>query len=401
MSKSTEYFLLFKTADAEKRAWKKLSEARKSAIFPILEMTRGRKIKGQGKNLSIADLRKTKGIYSFDRNWETSINLLKDCPKFFIDLTREPSLSCFEIENLSTSTSGYKAWTDHVISQKIKYPNILPSLIINPSEDEDETKYFHNLSSQFKKFSEEFDSIAYRVSVLEDEDFLEDLVLLKPQLVSHFENDKEFFVILDHEYIRPKNGAVHAPRTTKIITEIQELLPQAKLVCMATSFPKSVTDVGDEEHDFFRVEEMYLFDKVSETTKNILYGDYGSINPIRNDEIIITQGWRPRIDFVSSLNGLNTYYYREKRKVVGKEKINVKGKETFKNILAPYSTHYTSVANSVIHSELYENLSTSWGNEQIREASRSSVPSNSPSHWISVRMEIHIIQILKHLLLDP
>jgi hypothetical protein len=73
-----------------------------------------------------------------------------------------------------------------------------------------------------------------------------------------------------------------------------------------------------------------------------------------------------------------------------------------KNIYAPYSKHYASVARDVVNfAPYYENLIPSWGNKNIVAASHDKVPSNSPSHWISVRMEIHIVQVLKKLSLDP
>jgi hypothetical protein len=212
----------------------------------------------------------------------------------------------------------------------------------------------------------------------------------------------EFFVLLDHEFVRPGNGAVNAKRTTQIIQSIYQQIGSVDVVVLATSFPKSVTEVGNEDHDRFRVEEMYLFDEVKKTHRNVKYGDYGSINPTRNDEVIIANGWRPRIDFVSRHGGLSTYYFRERRKVIGTETVVVQGETKTKNVLAPYSIHYRSVANSVIgFSPYYERLTSSWGHGEILGAAAGKVPSNSPSYWISVRMEIHIVQILKHFNIDP
>lgn len=398
---SDRYFLLFKTADAEKRAWRNLAEKRKKAIFPILELTRGRKNRGagkskDGKSLPAAELLATKGIYGFESNWQSAVALMEPCAEIFLDLTREPSLSCFEIEELGQSANGYVNWTNFVSEARKTAPNIVPTMLVNPSEDEDEATYKTNLEGQFSKFTEDFTKIAYRVSVLEDADFLYDLNYLRSQIEAYINAGGEFFVILDHEYIRPQNGQVHAKRTSKIITSVKAEVPNAQVICLATSFPKSVTDIGDEEHDVFPVEEMYLFETIKKEHAYLLYGDYGSINPIRNDEIIITQGWRPRIDFVSRREGMKVFYFREKRDVLGKDP------NTRKNILAPYSRHYASVARSVISfNPFYENILSSWGAQEIEAAANGVVPSNSPSHWISVRMEIHLVQTLRHLGLDP
>lgn len=404
---SEQYFLLLKTADAEKRAWRNLGSDRRSAIFPVLELSRGKKIRGTGKDaegnsLPAEQLLNMPGIYGFEKNYSSAFELMGDCEHFFVDLTREPSLSCYEIEQLGASLNGYEKWTDFVIDAKASNSGIFPTLIVNPAEGEDEAQYVSNLTKQFRTFAATFDAIAYRASVLEDEDFLYDIDALKPEITSFQSKGGRFFVFLDHEYIRPNNGMVHANRTSQIIASILEKIPELKIVVFATSFPKSVTDVGDEDHDVFRVEEMFLFEEILKTHETVLYGDYGSINPIRNDEVLITQGWRPRIDFVSRHEGFWVYYFREKRDIIGHEEVVSKGKRKKKNIYAPYSKHYASVARDVVNfAPYYENLMPSWGNEDIVAASHNKVPSNSPSHWISVRMEIHMVQVLKKLSLDP
>lgn len=404
---SEDYFLLFKTADAEKRAWRNLAAKRRAALTPILELTRGRKLKGAGKDktgkpLSAEQLLQTSGVYGFEKNWQSSVELMKSCDRFFVDLTREPSLSCAEIEELGASANGYRRWTDFVIARKREGSNICPTLLVNPAASDDESTYVADLKAQLSVFMTEFNAIAYRVSIVEDEQFLFDLITLKAEIASFMAAGGEFFVLLDHEFVRPGNGAVHARRTTQIIQSIYQQIGPVDVVVLATSFPKSVTEVGNEDHDRFRVEEMYLFDEVKKTHRNVKYGDYGSINPTRNDEVIIANGWRPRIDFVSRHGGLSTYYFRERRKVVGTETVVVQGETKTKNVLAPYSIHYRSVANSVIgFVPYYERLTSSWGHGEILSAAAGKVPSNSPSYWISVRMEIHIVQILKHFNIDP
>ncbi len=258
------------------------------------------------------------------------------------------------------------------------------------------------MKAQFAAFRSEFNQIAYRVSVIEDEQFLFDLISLKSEIANLRLAGGRFFVVLDHKFVRPGNGSVHAKRTTQIIQSIYEQIGDVDVIVLATSFPKSVTEVGDEDHDRFRVEKMFLFDEVKKTHRKVKYGDYGSINPTRNDEVIIANGWRPRIDFVSRHDGLSTYYFRERRKVVGTETVLVQGEKKTKNVLAPYSVHYRSVAASVMRfTPYYENLASSWGHGEILSAAAGRVPSNSPSYWISVRMEIHIVQILKHFQIDP
>ena len=397
---SENYFLLFKTADAEKRAWRNLVDPRKRALFPIVELTRGKKRPKVGKDkdgntLPAEELRGTPGIYGFESNWRSTLELMKPCNELFVDLTREPSLSCFETDQLSKSDNGYAAWVSYLATLSATWENVLPTLIVNPSDDEDEATYKQNIENQFDTLAANYKKIAYRVSILEDAEFVYDLDLLKDRINDFAASKGQFFIVLDHEYIRPRNGQVHSKRTSSIISSILSIVSEVEIVCLATSFPKSVTDIGDEEFDTFPVEESYLYEMVKKDHPRVQYGDYGSINPIRNDEIIITQGWRPRIDYVSNHDGLSVYYFREKRRVLGKDP------KTNKNILAPYSRHYTSVAQKVKNrSPYYQMLTASWGCGEIEAAAAGNVPSNSPSHWISVRMEIHIIRLLQHLGLD-
>ncbi|MEP3895686.1 hypothetical protein [Pseudophaeobacter sp.] len=404
---SKDHFLLFKTADAEKRAWRNLEAERQNAITPIVELTRGRKNRGTGKApdgspLTAEQLVATPGVYGFEKGFQSSLDLMKECERFFIDITREPTLNCFEIEQLTLSSNGYENWTNFVIARDDEGRAVRPTLIVNPAEGDSAAQYIADLTTQFQTFAQKFTEIAYRVSILEDDGFLHDLVSLKSEVDSFRQGGGKFYVVLDHEYVRPGNGHVHSKRTAQIIQTVLDTIGPIEVVVMATSFPKSVTDVGDEEHDIFRVEEIYLFEEVRKAHPNILYGDYGSINPIRNDEVIIVNGWRPRIDFISRREGMNTYYFREKRKVVGTKLATVKGVQKMKNVLAPYSPHYASVARSVMSfAPYYENIDPSWGNSEIKKAASGSVPSNSPSHWISVRMEIHIVQVLKYFGIDP
>ena len=103
-------------------------------------------------------------------------------------------------------------------------------------------------------------------------------------------------------------------------------------------------------------------------------------------DVVARGGWRPRIDFPTSKK--KTFYYREKRAVR-----KVDGKDVFSD----YGAHYVSVAKKVLASPLFEDIPTSWGVRQIRSASVGSPPSKAPSFWISVRMEIHLLQQIARL----
>ena len=160
----------------------------------------------------------------------------------------------------------------------------------------------------------------------------------------------------------------------------------AELVILSTSFPKFVTDLGDEEEDSFPLEEVFLHEEIAKNkgARTVIhYGDYGSINPIRNDQIIMRSGWRPRIDFPTSEGRI--FYYREKRE------------KDDEGVTNSYASHYASVANNVVNDPSFEKLQDCWGVTQIESAAAGHPPGVSPSFWISVRMEIHMRQQVNRL----
>lgn len=389
---ASEYFLLFKTAQAEFRAWEALSPLSKKHVFPVVELTRGRKIPrsekdrlGKDKHIEKDDWATTEGIYDFSANVDKVTDAFNDSDQVIIDLTREDELSCFETDALSISTNGYEKWVNFLKTKKDKFKNLIPTLLVNPMQDEGTETYKTNIGGQLDALMSNFSGVAYRASVLIDPEFLYDLRILQGKINAHLDKGKQFWVELDHEFIRPGTGILHAARTLGLIDRIYEIIPRAKLVILATSFPRYIEELGAPEHDSFPIEEVFLYNEIiknSPQEATIAYGDYGSINPVRNDQVF-ARGWRPRIDFPTSK--MKTYYFREKR---GKNKAGVTNS---------YASHYVSVAQDVKAHSSFEDIPTSWGVKQIKTAALGVPPGKAPSFWISVRMEIHMLQQIKRL----
>jgi hypothetical protein len=318
-------------------------------------------------------------------------SLLEKQEAAIVDLTREDSLSCYEIDQLAISDNGYSNWIKFLLEFSDGPTRLYPSLIVNPASDDTELEYYSDLRSQLKSIIENFPGACYRASVLADTEFLYDLRALQTEINDAIELGRKFIVVLDHEFIRPSTGTIHAVRTSGLIEGIFELIPGCNIVVMATSFPRSVEDIGNADHDNFPIEERYLFDQVKRNVSNsnhqVTYGDYGSINPERGDNTPMT-GWRPRIDFPTS--NRRTYYYREKRNMIGRDGNN-------KPIYDDYESHYQSVAEKVTRDGQFEKIPSSWGCAQIEAAAGGAVPGKNPSFWISVRMEIHIQQMVRNI----
>ena len=384
---ASKYALLFKTASAEFRAWENLASSEKQKILPILELTRGRRSPKLSRDYKDQGVWPTiEGLYNFAGNLKKCREAFVDCDEVVLDLTREESLSCAEITRLSSPDNGYENWISFLKEEKSFYGDtrIIPTILVNPTGSETPEQYKNDIISQFSALSENFNALAYRAAVLVDSNFLYDLILLKDYANSFIKAGNRFIIELDHEYIRPGSGATHALRSSGIAQKIQGMIPDAEIIIFATSFPKTVDELGDPEHDTFSMEEVSLFENIQKNQANkdrVIYGDYGSINPLRFD--MVAQGWRPRIDFPTSKQKI--FYYREKRTV---DSTKVK---------SSYKSHYISVAKKVKGDNYFEDIPNSWGVSEIIKAAEGDPSGKAPNFWISVRMEIYILQQLKRL----
>ena len=132
-------------------------------------------------------------------------------------------------------------------------------------------------------------------------------------------------------------------------------------------------DLGDLESDTFSISEIDVYNIVLQKHKDIIYADYASINPVRNDTITMARGWIPRIDVPLD----KTIFYYKKRRPKG---------------VTAYASTYIQVAQSVCSDLRFPHDLNIWGINQIHSCAEGGTPSASPSFWISVRMNIHIVQ---------
>lgn len=370
------YHLLLKMGDSEIRAWKNLSAARKAELSVHCEITRGRKRPNKNKLVPVE--------YNIEKIYSTIIEDFAECRVCVVDITREPTLRSNETQALGLSVDGYSAWVAKVNELYAANEKIRPTLIINPGEDDDYYQYESNIFAQFDAFAQRFNLISYRVSVLHDDGFVDDLTMLADRANAFIGEGNRFEIVLDFEFIQASTASLHAAYVAPLISQIRSIVPHASIVSLGTSFPKSVTDVGDEERDEFRLEELALYEAISRMQNQpIEYGDYGSINPIRNDTFIPVGSYlRARIDFPTDKKSI--YYHRVAPNVDPKTK----------KLLSPRSSMYKAAAKSVLNDASHSPLPGSWGYDKVVEAATKAPEGSSPSFWISVRMEIHICRRL-------
>ena len=354
-----KYTVIVKTAEAEIRALENTEKTLLQQLFPIIEITRGRKV--------------TKGgieKYPFDKRL-AKIKKVFEGQVVCFDLTSDESLSSEEIDFLYNPNNGYENWVNFIIGLKEEciFKEIIPTIVLNMEDDD----FNNNLALQVINLKSNFTSILYRNSIA-DENCYDDFVSLKEKL-----EGVNFYILLDCGYSPQASLNNVAEKSIARINNIKSILGDTtKYIICSNSFPNNVSEIGNEKTDTFSLSEIYIYDLVSKNIPEIIYGDYASINPRRNDTIIMARGWIPRID-VPLCKAI--YYYKKRRP---------------KGVTA-YASTYTSVAQSVISDSKFPNNINCWGIKQIISCAEGGAPSASPSFWISVRMNIHITQQIKRI----
>ena len=348
------YYLIIRTAQSEIKAIESTNPESLKQLFPIIELTRGRKKTVGGK-----------AFFPFDsylhRLQESLMGL-----DVAIDVTSDEKLSCNEIERLYDYTNGYDNWIK--LLKKIKVENcfnsISPTIIMNF----DDPDFEMNISLQIETLCMMFDTILYRSSIT-DEYCYDDL----PMILRLLPNDKKLRILIDCEYTpQAMEANMLAKLKARLLNFSKIIDDRCSLAFCATSFPNNISEIGNDNRDFFRLSEVSMHKKLLSDFPNLRYGDYGSINPVRNDTVVMARGWIPRIDVPLEDT---VYYYRQRR--VG----------------SAYSDTYRAVAKSVMNDKHFPFSLDCWGIQQIKLCEHL-VPSSSPSFWIAVRMNIHIEQQL-------
>lgn len=356
--KNKTYALVLKTGDAEIRALENLN-VDKEKIFPIIELTRGRKSKNDKMGCISKRIDRIKNIF--------------DGCNICLDLTTSNSLSNEEIDEMYSFSNGYQKWIDFLISLKEEkiFGSISPTILVNTKDP----KLSDNLKLQVEKLARSFESIVYRNSLVDDGCY-GDITLIRDVIKK---SGKKFYFVIDCEYIAPGAWKSFADKAKIRIAKIKTIIEETQFIVVSTSYPNNISEIGKDDKDTFRLNEIDLY---AEITKNfapfsIIYGDYASINPIRNDGIIMSRGWIPRIDVALPHE---IFYQRERR---GKNE---------------YSNTYTLVAKEIrLDTRFPTYLSSNWGIKQIISSSQGNAPGSNPSFWISVRMNMHIEQQIRRL----
>lgn len=355
------YNIILKTGEAEIRAIENTKKEILEKVFPIIEITRGRRITKDKVE-----------IYPFEKRLSKLKKAFSEQIVCF-DLTSEEALFCEEIEKLYNPKNGYENWIKFLLEIKEEniFTDIVPTVILNVDDEDFET----NLELQIKGLKQNFSSILYR-NPITDENCYDDLKLINKICKDQI----KLYIVIDCEYTPQSTHRSFAEKSIVRIKNIHSILgDNPNYILCGTSFPNNISEFGDVNSATFNISEITIHELVTTEIPFVLYGDYGSINPVRNDTVTMARGWIPRIDTPLE----NTIYYYKQRRPKG---------------VSAYASTYNHVAQLVVRDDRFpKHLIKNWGIKQTQNCSEGGAPSSSPSFWISVRMNVHIEQQVRRL----
>ena len=338
------YFPIIKTTDAELKGYSNLDQAVSKSILPVFELTKSRRSEKNPHG-------------KVEKKIDKLQEILASKP-FILDLTTEKSYSNRQIEKLiRNNTNGYESWCEFVINLKNKGLKLYPTIHYHPL-------HIPDVKTQIFELEKHFELLAFRIDAFNEEtyEFINNFQKLLPKNIA----DK-IILILDGKFIHIKEIEDKKQDFLSIVEKIKLIIHPKYFVCPCSGFPKSVTEdgYGGDETGEFKISENEIYNEIYQKYSDVLYGDYASIHPKRYD--MAGGYWIPRIDV--PLNE-KVFYYRYRRKESSKHS-------------------YMKAAKKILKDDRYISAG-SWGDEEIRQAGQGMVNGRSPSHWIAVRMNIHM-----------
>ncbi|MCE3232321.1 MAG: hypothetical protein K0R98_578 [Rickettsiaceae bacterium] len=347
------YFPSIKTTDAELKGFSKLDSIVLKGIMPVFELTRGR----PGKLDKVGRIKKRiDSIKEFCGN-----------NPFILDLTGHEELMNAEIELLLEPDNGYENWRNFL--KTIECPNLVPALHYVLDDEEDDIK---NQASELEK---QFGELVYRINPAQETSSILYVVNL---ILSAIKSPKNLHIILDLAYIEKSRFDKYFNDAIKTIEALNSL-GCGSIITLSSSFPKSVLEIsgcGESEGKISMLEVMLTQELQNRFQQaNIKHGDYASIHPVRYP----TAGgnWVPRIDVPLD----DQYFYHRYRRDAG---------------------GYVLAAKKVLENDLYTPSPhpNTWGDLEIKYAAEGKPNGISPSHWIAVRLNLHITRQYHRTLLN-
>ncbi|TGK79249.1 hypothetical protein EHQ23_19535 [Leptospira bourretii] len=340
-----KYFPIIKTTDAELKGYFFLDSFVKKGLIPVFELTRSRR----SKNNSNGDVEiKMKKIFD-----------LCEGRKFILDVTTENTLSNSQTTAFLDNANGFINWTDFI--KKHQDGSIIPCVHYMPGEEKD-------IETQLKNLESISDVTACRFGFSDDEGFNADEVENAVKFLLG-KRIKPIYIIVDSGFVHLKTLDLQKNKILELAKKLNPILGKNDVVFFpSSSFPKSVMDSGygkaNAESGGFKIGEVEIFKELKKISKKIPYSDFGSIHPKRYEDF---GKWTPRIDYPVDNE---FFFYRYKLEAGG----------------------YVTAAKAIVKDKFYNPIKKiqTWGDEEVIAAAAGNPNGKSPSHWIAVRMNLHI-----------
>lgn len=343
MIQKPSYVPIIKTMDAELRALENLDDESKNGFVPLFELTKSRKTSKSP-------------IGTIERRFLRLQEVFEDRP-FILDLTSSEDQMNEEIESLLDDASGFNNWCSFVERKVDEVDgNLIP--VVHVYDDSLEAE----VSSQVRRLEGACGTVAFRMNPKD----IEQLTFVE-MILNSLEDRDNLIVVLDSGFIGQGEGIMNALVVAATLNRIEAMHDSPFYVVASSSFPSSVMAKGyhdDKNGGIFDLEELLLYQALGDEfdQDKVVYGDHGSIHPIRNP--VRGGTWIPRVDMPLDSSILYRRYPRE-------------------------DGGYVRAAAAITMADEYDPIEC-WGDGQIIAAAAGAPNGRSPSFWISVRMNIHL-----------
>lgn len=362
----TKYIPILKTGDAELRGLEQLQNEIKDEIVPLIELTKYRSISKQ-----IAGSEKKQKIeLPISKRIDKIEQALGNKRVFILDLTSDNSLTNEQIRRLRSSEKGFESWCAFLLSQKQRFPSLIPVIQLSEEGSTNWAEFEENRSKQLLFLKKHFGTYVYRFPAA-DSNYAEDLEAIVKIL-----DCNQIMCCIDLSFIPQGKGKLFLNDIILLIQTIHKSFGISNFLVSGTSFPASLSEFTTAEYGKFTLEEVELFSALKKNMEKLsiqfCYSDYGCINP--NRVSIMARGWIPKIDCPTDTE---MFFYRKR-----------KGKSNYADV-------YCEVAQQLIIDPMYvrtKELVTKncWAIKMIEDTAKGNPPNLSPSFWISVRFNLAV-----------
>lgn len=278
---------------------------------------------------------------------------------FIIDLTTSSPIALEDASIISSPENNYESWINYLKSKKELRDDLIPSALIS----EGSTK--RQFVRQVMALEEKFGKIAVRINPLQKKGM--QAATLAASAVDDIDN---VIFIIDVGQISNERQRPCLDACIRGINSIREIEDSSEIVITGSSFPRAFADYGRTRGSIPMLERQNY--KALGGDSVAIYGDYAGIH--------------------------GEFYPGSYAKFVARIDYPTPGHWIFERRAGDQQRErlYQQAAQEIINDEEWDDELNAWGAQRIREAaSGSNDGMNTPSKWISVRLNLHIERMIQ------